>query len=213
MSTKPNSGNFEPVAFDVEWVLAAASGHAESSDAGLAAEITDLRQVVTEAWRLMAPAQRHDLMLRDEVRQTVEGATGEWSPPNYGTQDSSQTALRWLLRVAQEHGQDEPDHETGDLQQLVRAAWPVLELKQQRDIIAGPALEAALEMLDIDLATDIQEIEVDEVEAALDHHGLDSSFRWSDQDLLDCCNARRLANRLLDLQTHTVGIDERPRNT
>lgn len=196
--------NGHQVTWDVEWLLAAASAHAEFSDAGLAAELSDLNGILAQAWQIMRPDQRHSFMMSEDVKSTVEDACGEWRPPTYGTQDTSKQALRWLLTVARDHGEDEPDHQAGDLQEFIRAAWEHLDNSQQRQIVHGESVGAALEMLDIELAESLDDVTSKEWFDGTAEVGPQPNDAALISAVVDFVNARRLASEFDDSKRHTI---------
>ncbi len=54
--------------------------------------------------------------------------------------------IQHLLNVARQHGEDsEPDHEVGDLQDFMRAAWAQLNDQQKAAFFADPAVAQTYE--------------------------------------------------------------------
>lgn len=50
-----------------------------------------------------------------------------------------------LIEAAERHGKDsEPDHEVGDLQQLLRAAWGLMTPDQRQALLVSPEAEDVL---------------------------------------------------------------------
>jgi hypothetical protein len=51
------------------------------------------------------------------------------------------------ILVAQQHGEDsEPDHEVGDLQDLLRAAWAMMTPEQQAALMQSDPVTALAEL-------------------------------------------------------------------
>lgn len=55
--------------------------------------------------------------------------------------------LERLLQAANNHAEDsgEPDHEVGDLQDLLRAAWALMTVDQRRALVTSDAAQAVIE--------------------------------------------------------------------
>ena len=55
--------------------------------------------------------------------------------------------LETLVDMAKQHGEDsEPDHEVGDLQDLLRAAWQLMSDSQRLELLKGEAADAVFEV-------------------------------------------------------------------
>ena len=66
------------------------------------------------------------------------------------TKKSEKFPLQPLLDAAERHGwSSEPDHEVGDLQDLLFDCWKVMSLKQKKKVYEGA--ESMLEMWGVDL--------------------------------------------------------------
>lgn len=54
--------------------------------------------------------------------------------------------LEGILDAAKAHGEEgEPDHEVGDLQDVLRAAWTMMSPDQRKMLLASDEVEAVLE--------------------------------------------------------------------
>ena len=54
------------------------------------------------------------------------------------TKEPSDPRIERVLNAAQQHGEnDEPDHEVGDLQDVLRAAWSLMTLEQRNQLMAA----------------------------------------------------------------------------
>lgn len=63
--------------------------------------------------------------------------------------------VQFYLNAAQQHGEDsEPDHEVGDLQDFLRAAWGLLSKAQKRQFSKLPTVRSTLEGALVDLDDD-----------------------------------------------------------
>lgn len=117
--------------------------------------------------------------------------------------------LECLMEVAKSHGEDsEPDHEVGDLQDLLRPMWESMTPAQQRSYLASDAVATMLEGAaasaangDEDLvlmaAATVGELEGDEWARACARFGLDTSFVYPDDSVVEIVNAFR-CEHLLD---------------
>lgn len=57
-----------------------------------------------------------------------------------------------LIEAAEQHGQDsEPDHEVGDLQTYLRAAWKVLTPEQKLEVLQDDAVVDTFETAQFEL--------------------------------------------------------------
>lgn len=60
--------------------------------------------------------------------------------------EHSDNAIETLIEAAERHGaESDPDHEIGDLQDLLRAAWELMSQEQRRAFWAGSAAQAVIE--------------------------------------------------------------------
>ncbi len=71
----------------------------------------------------------------------------EFSAQPYSTRD-----VEFLLKAATRHGEDsEPDHEVGDLQDFLRAAWNLMTPAQQQEFLdLDPVRETLAAALGLD---------------------------------------------------------------
>jgi hypothetical protein len=54
--------------------------------------------------------------------------------------------IETFIGAARQHGEDdEPDHEVGDLQQMLRAAWNIMTPGQRQEFASSPVVLAVLE--------------------------------------------------------------------
>lgn len=83
--------------------------------------------------------------------------------------------IETLISAAEQHGQDsEPDHEVGDLQEFLRAAW---SLMSDADVARFSALDAVLHCYEAAICDDVEAdhvFTVDELLKAATQHGEDS---------------------------------------
>ena len=108
-----------------------------------------------------------------------------------------------LLSVAKTHGEDcDPDHEVGDLQDLLRPMWSVMTPTQQRDFLASEEVATMLSGAaavnadgDDDLvlltAGTVDKLDETEWESACAQFGLDTSFVYPDDSVVEIINAFR----------------------
>lgn len=110
-----------------------------------------------------------------------------------------------LLEAARRHGADsEPDHEVGDLQDLLRAAWEQFTSDQRRNFLMQSAVSNVLEGAILErLVTGGEEIDTDEWDKTVKFFGLDSSFQYNPMDVADYVNRYRLATYV------PLGVDGR----
>lgn len=63
----------------------------------------------------------------------------------------SDDKLQMLLAAATNHGNiSEPDHEVGDLQELLSAAWSIMDEPQREQLLKSPEASSVLEWLERD---------------------------------------------------------------
>ena len=61
------------------------------------------------------------------------------------TPDTSQPTLDWILEGAESHGSiDDPDHEVGDLQDALCAAWALMNDEQRAALLAHEDVQRVL---------------------------------------------------------------------
>jgi hypothetical protein len=53
--------------------------------------------------------------------------------------------IEFYLEVAKKHSEDYPDHEVGDLQDLLRGIWELLPLNQKLAVARAPGIHSVLE--------------------------------------------------------------------
>lgn len=54
--------------------------------------------------------------------------------------------IETYISAAKQHGEDsDPDHEVGDLQDMLRSAWELLSEEQRLQLVRTPAFEETLE--------------------------------------------------------------------
>lgn len=99
-----------------------------------------------------------------------------------------------LIGFAQKHGEDsDPDHEVGDLQDLLRAAWKLMTPEQRRAMLTDASVSNVVESATGEaLLQDIDDLLQDEWGAVCDRFGLDDSFQYTDLQKLDAVNHYRL---------------------
>lgn len=107
----------------------------------------------------------------------------------------TQPAIERLIEAARRHGEDsDPDHEVGDLQGLLRQAWELLPAMQRSlllcsrsasDVFQGGTLEP--------LATSASDIDADTWDEVCEHFGLDTSFQYTAEQMLEYTNMYLLA--------------------
>jgi hypothetical protein len=201
--TKPSSPQQHP--FDIESLLAAISERAESSDWGLIDEIRDLEGLLDEAWEGMSSQQKTAFLSSPDIASTYEAAAGkEWRYTSSQNEGASQKLFNLLKSAADEHGEDEPDHQVGDLQEYLRAAWATIGVERQRELAVGQTMDDVMDYLDRNLLTDIDEADAGEWEAAVAHFGLEASHPWTSEQQLNYCNALRIVSVAPDQERHTV---------
>lgn len=183
-----------PVEFDIEWFLALASQHGESSDDGLAAEISDLDDFLTLACRLMPEQARYAFVGDEELTQALAAAGYE----RRLTRETARGELaRTLCRIAWDHGEDEPDHTVGDLHAFLEVAWKHLGPEGQRAFVRDEEIVNYLVAeFDIDLCPSIDMVGEDDWQLACRTFGLDESGDYSDDEMIDYANAALLMSVL-----------------
>jgi len=99
-----------------------------------------------------------------------------------------------LIGFAEKHGEDsEPDHEVGDLQDLLRAAWRLMTPEQRREMLIDASVSNVVESATGEaLLLDIDDLLQDEWAAVCDRFGLDDSFQYTYLQKLDAVNHYRL---------------------
>lgn len=86
------------------------------------AENAYLQASLRAAFELMEPSKRVDFLASEPVATTLEGAFFE----------GTATDVETLIGAARTHGDDsDPDHEAGDLQDFLRAAFDHLDEEKQ----------------------------------------------------------------------------------
>lgn len=244
---QPRRADPPVVSLDIEKVLALASQCAEESDDGLAAEIDALQAMVKTVWRSMPEPQRAtiyqavfepvltddemavldsysrsdhetDIMIGEALGDAVEGTGGDWTPP---TSDViGEGFLQWILKVARDHGEDEPDHEVGDLQGVLSVLWLGLDEAQKWDVIRTSDVWSAVAMLgrldEFATPDSVADIDAEDWAAAIEAFGLDPSFQYSDAQQAEIFNAWLVDQALpadfdSEQPTYRTPLDERPR--
>ncbi|WP_137917181.1 hypothetical protein [Hydrogenophaga sp. 2FB] len=101
-----------------------------------------------------------------------------------------------LILCATAHGNESGnDHEIGDLQGLLEKAWSLMSPEMRRDMISSLEVSEIVELgTGHVLLTSVDGIEQGEWESACEAYGLDTSFQYSDVQMLDAINHARLAN-------------------
>lgn len=203
---RPSKGQKSIVDIDVEWLLAIANQHGEAE--GLESEVKDLQDLFKIVYDQLTPQQRATLMLLPEVRDVVENALGDWNPP-----PAAQPAeIRdWLIRKAEIHGEDsDPDHEAGDLQDLIRCGWRVLEHDQHHQVVlrASTTLDSGAcdPMAQVD-----DELDDDEVAQACEIFNIPvtSLLNVDHEQTVHVVNAFRLYRSFVSEDAHTVEMRKR----
>lgn len=99
-----------------------------------------------------------------------------------------------LIGFARKHGEDsEPEHEVGDLQDLLRAAWALLTPEQRRAMLTDASVSNVVESATGEaLLQDVDDILQDEWDSVCDRFGLDYTFPFTDLQKLDAVNHYRL---------------------
>lgn len=111
------------------------------------------------------------------------------------TQVNDEKVLEALLKIAKAHGEDsEPDHEVGDLQDLLRPMWALLTPEQRGAYLASEAVRDMLEgaLVDEPTIADIGDVDVAELEAAARYLGTPVPAPENDQDRISAINAYRI---------------------
>lgn len=173
------SSDWQVCAPNVEWLLHAAHVHGSFEDPDH--EVGDLQDMLREAFDLLTEEQRVSFFKGDEVL-AVERTAGD---------DVTCTRVDQLIDLATQHAADacEPDHEAGDLQDLLRAAWQLMDWRQQRDLLCGPsACQVAESAFGEPLLNSESTAFEDELNAALEYFGLDPSFCYREGQQLEIMN-------------------------
>jgi len=107
--------------------------------------------------------------------------------------DTSNT-VEILIGHAQTHGDDSGnDHEIGDLQDMLRAAWSLMTPEQHRQMLRHPDVSNVVESATFEpLLTSIDDLSEEEWQEACEHFGLDTSFQYTDAQQMDIVNHYRL---------------------
>lgn len=104
--------------------------------------------------------------------------------------------LERLIEAARRHGEDsEPDHEVGDLQDILRAAWEQLTPDQRRRVIRSPEVSNVVEAAGGDLPLlqtvgDLADVDDGELAEALQFVGAPGGLTAEQE--VDAVNALRL---------------------
>lgn len=112
--------------------------------------------------------------------------------------------LNVLLAAAKQHGEDsDPDHEVGDLQDLLRPMWAILTPEQQRNFLASDEVAAVLEAAlpsEAEIVTESTLDDVDEEEwlAACTGLGFDTSFRYPPAAEVEILNMHRFGHLIAE---------------
>lgn len=133
-----NHGWSDPAS--VERLLDAARSHGETSGCP-DHEVGDLQEILRGAWNTMDAGQKRAFRGADSVDQTLFFL--ESSHVTDRTPDDDFIAL--CLKAARDHGNaSEADHEAGDLQDMIRDGWALMN-ETQRAIVAAARSTAASE--------------------------------------------------------------------
>lgn len=103
---------------------------------------------------------------------SVEFTTHESNEMSYSKDD---LVLEALLSIAKQHGEDsEPDHEVGDLQDLLRPMWKLLTAEQRNAFMASEEVSNVLLAATGEDSTicDIEDVDPDELEEAAQYLAL-----------------------------------------
>lgn len=106
--------------------------------------------------------------------------------------------IEMLLDIARQHGEDsEPDHEVGDLQDLLRPMWKMLTSRQRQQFLRIPEVQQVVSGAGmVDLATTMDDVFEDEWDEVVESFGLDDSFQYDDESMLAYVNRFRLESAL-----------------
>lgn len=109
------------MSLDVESLL----DHAAGQGAG-PCENAALQTALRSAFSAMEPQKIADFLSSDDVSMTLDGAFFE----------EDATGVEDLIEAARAHGEEsDPDHEAGDLQAFLRAAFDYLD-DERRNVVA-----------------------------------------------------------------------------
>lgn len=112
-------------------------------------------------------------------------------------------AIEHLIRAAQQHGEDsEPDHEVGDLQDLLRSVWQLLTPGQRAAALRSQQVSDVLEGAMLEpLAGSLEDTH--DWEHVCEFYGLDTSFQYGEDAVLEYTNMFRLEAVCADGTTET----------
>ncbi len=102
-----------------------------------------------------------------------------------------------LIAAARQHGQDDdPQHEVGDLQDLVRAMWRLMTPSQRVATLRATEVQAIAQTITgTELPSDLEDVSADEISEALTALGLDPSLSYPDRIKLDAVSHMRVLPR------------------
>ncbi len=102
-----------------------------------------------------------------------------------------------LISAARQHGKDDdPEHEVGDLQDLVRAMWRLMTPSQRVATLRAAEVQAIAQTITgAELPADLDEVSAEEISEALTALGLDPSLTYTDRVKLDAVSHMRVLPR------------------
>jgi hypothetical protein len=114
---------------------------------------------------------------------------------NSPSNDPDRLILERFIEIARQHGaESEPDHEVGDLQDLLRPMWGLLNSDQKRQFLTLPEVSQFAEGAGFEALMGMEdEVDSEEWEEVLEYYGLDHSFEYGRADVVDYVNRHRLA--------------------
>ena len=199
MSAMTKPGEPAVVSFDVQWLLALASQHADYS-ADLQCEVDDLRSLVRLCWAVLTQPQRQVVIGTEEVLEAIDGEFMATAP---GVGDDG---AQWLIDCAKAHGAtDDPDHDAGDLQGFVKAMWREMSAEQHRAVIEDDELFDIAELGGCErfLVKKGEAIDDEDWALAVAHFSLDHSLQYNAQQMADYMNAFTLQEAIESEDAHT----------
>lgn len=120
---------------DIESIISAAQTHGRDSEPDH--EAGDLQDALRTAVSLMSETELKALYVGD-VMETIADTADVELP---ATRPAGTAFAQLLLDMAERHGSfDDPDHEIGDLQDLLREAWRIMPQAQRRSLMANDAV-------------------------------------------------------------------------
>lgn len=121
---------------DIETFIEAAEKHGEDEHPDH--EIGDLQAMLNEVWELLPAMQRATVLESDPFKAVLEAGS---------VKDGADLEdIETFVEAARQHGEnDEPENETGDLQDMLREAWEALPATERAAALESEAFINTIE--------------------------------------------------------------------